>query len=288
MELLIDTDTLAALGHPGRLAVFRLLARRAPHGVRPSEIAGALGMKPNTLSAHVTALTRAGLVQSERRGRAVRYRLDLGQVAGLVDFLVNDCCRGRPELRAPLGPRPLTRPNEGGSAMTDRKFDVLFICSGNSARSIFAEALLAKEGGDRFRAHSAGTLPSGRINPYALDLLKEYGHDIAGLRSKDVSEFQGPEAPALDFVFTVCDRAANEDCPPWSGQPVTAHWGMPDPVKATGTEAEKALAFRAAYHTLRRRLQAFVALPLDTLDAMSLQRRLDAIGEDESRGAEAN
>ncbi len=166
--------------------------------------------------------------------------------------------------------------------MSDHVFNVLFICTGNSARSIFAEAILAREGAGNFRAFSAGTRPSSELNPHVITVLQNLGHDVAGLRSKNISEFQQPDVPRMDFVFTVCDRAANEECPSWPGQPISAHWGMPDPVKAQGTEAEKAFAFMEAYRTLRHRISAFVALPVASLDRMSLQRRVDAIGREDA------
>jgi len=280
MESTLDTDALAALGHPSRLAVFRLIARRAPHGVRPTEIAEATGIRANTLSAHLADLTRAGLLTRRRDGRSILYALDLGRTSALIDFLVNDCCRGRPELCDPLAAHALMRLAPGDAAMTDRTFDVLFLCTGNSARSIFAEAILAKEGAGKFRAHSAGTRPYSELNPHALAVLRDLGHDVSDLRAKHVSEFRGPDAPKLDFVFTVCDRAANEECPPWPGQPITAHWGIEDPVKVEGTEAEKGLAFLAAYRALHRRLTGFLALPTASLDRISLQRALDDLGRD--------
>ena len=159
-----------------------------------------------------------------------------------------------------------------------RIFDVLFICTGNSARSIFAETILNAEGKGRFRAHSAGTRPYSELNPLAIEKLKSLGHDVSGLRSKNVSEFQGPGAPKLDFVFTVCDQAANEECPPWPGQPISGHWGMPDPVKVEGTLAERQLAFSEAYRQLKHRISAFASLPVETLDRISLQREVDRIG----------
>ncbi|MGP1356451.1 arsenate reductase ArsC, partial [Roseicyclus sp.] len=188
--------------------------------------------------------------------------------------LLLDCCRGRPELCLPV-PTPAS---EGAPAMSDRTYKVLFICTGNSARSIFAESILRKEGGDRFEAHSAGTRPRSELNPFALEVLRQKGHDVSVLRAKNVAEFQGEGAPRFDFVFTVCNQAANEECPPWIGQPVSAHWGMPDPVKAEGTDAEKALAFQQAYGALRNRILAFTALPLDALDRISLQSAVDDIG----------
>lgn len=267
------TEALTALGHPGRMAVFRLLMRRAPQGVRPSEIAEALGLQPNTLSVYLSTLAHAGLVRGERRGRAVLYRLERARIAALTAWLVDDCCRGRPELCLPI-----QSTIRGNGPMTQKSYTVLFVCTGNSARSLIAEALVNADESGRFRAYSAGTHAASEPNPYAIELLQSHGHDTSVLRSKKVDEFTGPGAPVFDFVFTVCDRAANEDCPPWPGQPVTAHWGMPDPVKAQGTEAERALAFREAYRTLHHRLRAFLALPIASLDRLSLQNRLDAIG----------
>jgi ArsR family transcriptional regulator, arsenate/arsenite/antimonite-responsive transcriptional repressor / arsenate reductase (thioredoxin) len=278
METKLDISALTALGHEGRLAVFRLLARRAPDWVPAGELASALGLKQNTLSVYVAILTRAGLLRQRRQGRSILYSIDLARTGALLDFLVNDCCRGRPELCEPLAAHALRRLDRGNDAMPDRLFNVLFICTGNSARSIFAEAILAREGGAKFRAFSAGTRPSSELNPHAIAVLEHLGHDIAGMRAKNVAEFQTPDAPKMDFVFTVCDGAANEECPSWPGQPISAHWGMPDPVKVEGTRAEKSLAFMEAYRTLRHRISGFVALPVETLDRISLQRQVDAIG----------
>ncbi len=162
--------------------------------------------------------------------------------------------------------------------MPARPFDVLFLCTHNSARSVIAEAILNKAGAGKFVAHSAGSHPSGRINPHALKLLATLGHDTAGLRSKSWGEFAATGAPPLDFVFTVCDDAAGEMCPVWPGQPVTAHWGVPDPSRATGTDAEIAAAFNETYRTLGARIAAFAALPLDALRGISLQAKLRDIG----------
>lgn len=157
-------------------------------------------------------------------------------------------------------------------------FNVLFLCTGNSARSIMAEAILNREGRGKFRAFSAGSQPKGRVHPYALDLLRKLNFDVSGFRSKNWSEFARPDAPKLDFVFTVCDNAAGEVCPVWPGQPMTAHWGVPDPADAKGTEAEISLAFKDAYRMLAQRIGIFVALPIRSLDKMSLQQKLREIG----------
>lgn len=157
-------------------------------------------------------------------------------------------------------------------------FKVLFICTGNSARSIIAESLLNKMGKGKFIAHSAGSTPAGRVNPHALELLREMGHDTTELRSKPWLEFAKPGAPAFDFVFTVCDNAAGESCPIWPGRPMTAHWGLPDPAAVTGTPAEISLAFREVAGMLRRRIEVFVSLPIRSLDNLSLQAKLRDIG----------
>ena len=273
---------LATLGHPQRLAIFRLLMRRHPGRVSAGEIAVTLGLKASTLSSYLGALMQAGLVTQERRGTSLRYGLAMDAVRETFDYLLNDCCRGRPDLCT----LPIFATAPGVPAMADRKYNVLFICTGNSARSIFAEALLRKLGGDRFAAYSAGTRPYSELNPFALQVLRDKGHDIAPLRAKNVAEFQGEGAPPMDFVFTVCDQAASEECPAWEGQPISAHWGMPDPVKAEGTDAAKALAFQHAYGALQNRIKAFTALPIAELDRIALQKAVDDIaGLDASESA---
>jgi arsenate reductase len=162
--------------------------------------------------------------------------------------------------------------------MPDKIYNVLFLCTGNSARSILAEAILNRDGKGRFRAFSAGSQPKGEVNPYAMTLLRKAGYDTSAMRSKSWSEFAQPGAPKLDFVFTVCDNAAGEACPFWPGQPMTAHWGIPDPAAATGTEAEIGVAFNDAYRMLTRRIELFLALPIDKLDRMVLGARLKEIG----------
>jgi len=162
--------------------------------------------------------------------------------------------------------------------MSDRPFNVLFLCTGNSARSIMAEAILNKLGDGKFHAYSAGSQPKGRVNPHTIQLLQSLGYETSGFRSKSWSEFARPGAPALDFVFTVCDNAAGEICPVWPGQPMTAHWGIPDAAEARGSAAEVALAFKDAYRMLFQRIGIFVALPIGSLDQLSLQTRLAAIG----------
>jgi arsenate reductase len=171
--------------------------------------------------------------------------------------------------------------------VADGVFNVLFLCTGNSARSIIAEAILNKVGSGKFRAYSAGSQPKGAVNPSTTRLLQGLGYDTARFRSKSWSEFAKPGAPALDFVFTVCDDAAGETCPVWPGQPMTAHWGIPDPTTTRGSEAEIALAFSNAYRMLLRRIEIFIALPLASLDRLSLQQKLKDIGRSEGATAKA-
>jgi arsenate reductase len=181
--------------------------------------------------------------------------------------------------KVPAAPRLL---DDGKSAVRKqepgRPYNVLFLCTGNSARSIFGEAVLNKIGKGKFLAYSAGSWPKGDVNPHALALLQRLGFSTSALRSKSWDEFARPDAPKMDFVFTVCDNAANEVCPVWPGQPITAHWGVPDPAAATGDEAAIAAAFRDALSILRRRIELFANLPVKSLDRMSLKRRVDAIG----------
>ena len=169
--------------------------------------------------------------------------------------------------------------------MTDRPFNVRFLCTGNSARSIIAEAILNKIGQGKFRAYSAGSQPKGRVNLNTIRLLQRLGYSTSGFRSKSWAEFAKPGAPALDFVFTVCDNAAGETCPVWPGQPMTAHWGIPDPVEAKGSEAEIGLAFNNTYRMLFQRIGVFTALPIRSLGKLSLQTKLNEIGRMEGATA---
>jgi arsenate reductase (thioredoxin) len=162
--------------------------------------------------------------------------------------------------------------------LQDKQYNVLVLCTGNSARSILGEALFNVLGKGRFIAHSAGSKPVGRVNPFALELLQQQGHSIVGLRSKSWDEFAAPGAPEIDFIFTVCDNAAGETCPIWPGKPATAHWGIPDPAAVTGDDAAKRAAFRKASEQLARRIQLFMSLPIESLDKLTLKEKLAEIG----------
>jgi arsenate reductase len=265
---------LATLGHPQRLAIYRLLMRRYPDRVPANEIAQAIDAKPSTTSAYLTALSQAGLISQKRDGTSLRYTVEMDVAQTLFDDLFLDCCRGRVDLCLTK-----TQRSSDMAQDTDRKYRVLFLCTGNSARSIFAESILRHVAGDRFEAYSAGTTPQSELNPFAVEVLEQKGHDTGLLRAKHMSEFQTGDAPKFDFVFTVCNQAANEDCPAWGGQPVSAHWGLTDPVKVDGSDAQKSLAFQNTYGALYRRISAFTALPIQELDRMSLQQAVDEIGQ---------
>jgi protein-tyrosine-phosphatase len=163
--------------------------------------------------------------------------------------------------------------------MAERIYNVLFLCTGNSARSILAESIMTHLGKGKFRGFSAGSYPNGRVNPTALALLRQLNFPIDGLRSKSWDEFGQTGSPSLDFVFTVCDNAAGEVCPVWSGQPITAHWGIPDPAAITGNDVEKMAAFRQAFRSMETRIKLFLSLPIASIDRMRLQERVTAIGK---------
>ncbi|WIV50436.1 helix-turn-helix domain-containing protein [Marivivens sp. LCG002] len=260
----LAVEQFASLAHPQRLAVFRLLMRRYPTRVPAGAIASALGIKASTLSVYLGNLRSTGLITQEREGTSLTYAADTTAAGHLVDYLVDDCCRGRGALCPP-------------EMVQDRPLSVLFICTGNSARSLIAETLVRDLGQGRFVAHSAGTTPRSAPSPLALAILERRGHDVSALRSKSLDHLLGAGSSRFDFVFTVCDAAANEDCPRWAGRPITAHWSEPDPVRVTGPLFERAEAFDRTYLNLRNRIEAFVALPFETLDRMSLQAKVDEL-----------
>ncbi|TMM54184.1 helix-turn-helix domain-containing protein [Sulfitobacter sabulilitoris] len=270
------TERLSALSHPQRMGIFRLLMRRCPDALPAGEIAAALNLKPSTASVYLSALTRAGLITQRPDATRLLYAVNLDTARAVVSDLFAGCCNGRADLCPPGLADPLTPM----APMADgQKYNVLFVCTGNSARSIFAETLVRDLAGDRFIPFSAGIRPQSRLNPYAVELLQATGHDTAPLRPKAIAAFRAGDAPEMDFVLTVCDRAANAPCPPWPGRPVSGHWGVPDPVKTQGTEADRRLAFDHAYGALRNRIGAFAALSPERLDRASLQRRIDEIGK---------
>jgi protein-tyrosine-phosphatase/DNA-binding transcriptional ArsR family regulator len=275
MEILL-VNRLSTLSHPHRMAVFRLLMRRCPDELPAGEIAEALQLKASTASVYLSALTQVGLISQRRDGTRLLYAINLDAAGEVVAGLFVDCCRGRADLCPPQFSDFLWNT----SPMADKTINVLFVCTGNSARSIFAETILRDRACDKFTAYSAGTAHRSELNPFAVEMLKSKGHDVSLLRSKNIEDFQGADAPHMDFVFTVCDLAANEECPTWPGHPVSGHWGMSDPVKVEGTDAQKRLAFHKTYGALHNRIKAFSALPFENLDRGSLQKRVDEIGKE--------
>lgn len=275
MDAAKAATVLGALAQESRLEILRLLFAEGATGLPAGEIADRLGVVRNTLSFHLAAMERAGLLVATRRGRSILYAVRVVAMRDLFGFLTETCCRGEPARCGDLG-RLLDNLWET-SAMAEPAFTVLFLCTRNSARSIMAEAILEKLGGDRFRALSAGPHPSptGPMHE-VLAKLAAVGHDVSGLRSKDWREVEG-ETP--DFVITLCDTLDGQECPEFGGQPITAAWPLPDPAKFTGSDAERQTLLNELYAGLHRRIGIFTALPIASLDRMSLQRRLDEIGQ---------
>jgi arsenate reductase len=268
-------QALGALAQQTRLRLFRLLVVAGPQGMTPSLMAQRLQVSPTALSFHLKQLSHAGLVHTERDGRHLIYRAAYGTMEDLMHFLTAECCHGQPCINLPA---PHSLPANIMNT-THRPYNVLFLCVGNSARSIMAEAILNHLGHDQFKAYSAGSLPAGAVHPRALALLERNHYGVDGLRSKSWNEFAGPDAPVMDFVLTVCDKAAGEVCPVWPGHPASAHWGVADPVEAQGTEADIDRAFTVAFMTLSARISLLVNLPVAQLDRLALQRKLNAIAD---------
>lgn len=256
------TERLGALAHPVRLAVFRLLLRRYPDEVAAGEIGAALALKNSTLSVYLATLRAAGLITQRRESRSILYRANPMMADALIREL-SDCCRARAAITA--APRA-----------ENHKYRTLFICTANSARSKFAQVILEDAAGGRFEAHSAGTRPAPAMDPLAAEVLSERGHNAYDGSPRAIDLFRAPHAPALDFVFTVCDNAANEESTPFRGAPISSHWGVADPAVAQGTHGERRRAYECAYDQLRERIESFVAGPFDGADRASLQRHADA------------
>ena len=268
---------LSALAQDTRLEIFRYLAQNAPQPA--GQIGEVFGLPLATLSFHLKTLQQAGLLDCRREGRQLIYQARCAVIVELMGYLTEHCCN-LPVPSPITSLLPLENLTRKSAAMPqDSVYNVLFLCTGNSARSILAETLMNHHGQGRFRAFSAGSHPTGRVNPYAIRLLELQGLPIEGLCSKSWDEFATPEAPALDFVFTVCDNAAGETCPFWPGQPMTAHWGVEDPAAVEGDDVQKMLAFRKAFRELENRIKIFASLPFKSLDKIRLQARLDEIGQ---------
>lgn len=277
MEISESTRIFGALGQESRLALLRLLLAEMPVGVPAGEVADRLGMPSSTTSFHLSALEKAGLVVGNRQGRQIIYSVRLTVLRDLLAFLTEACCGGRPELCGDLS-IPLPSQQSLETAAITPAFNVLFLCTRNSARSIMAEAILARYGSGRFHAYSAGSDPSEAPMPEVLERLKGVGHDISGLHAKSWERFIGPDAPHMDFVIALCDTLDGQACPDFGDAALTAKWGMPDPAKFTGSPVERSTMLNELYASLYRRITIFMNLPFDRLERMALKARLDEIG----------
>jgi ArsR family transcriptional regulator, arsenate/arsenite/antimonite-responsive transcriptional repressor / arsenate reductase (thioredoxin) len=276
METSEAAGAFAALAQETRLDLIRLLLAEGANGLPAGEIATRLGVPSSTLSFHLAALERAGLTQSTRQGRQIVHAARINGVRRLLTFLTETCCGGRPELCGDLARLfpPLPEEDKG---MTPA-FNVLFLCTHNSARSIMAEAILQKFGGGRFHAYSAGSHPIATPLREVIERLKVLGHDVSSLRSKSWNEFTGPNAPRMDFVIALCDILHGQTCPDFGEVAMTGAWPLPDPAKFKGSPTERAILLNELYASLRRRIDIFTALPFASLDRMAIKARLDEIG----------
>ncbi len=273
MESIKAAELLAALAQPHRLEIYRYLVQAGEAGLAVGQISEHFNLSGATLSFHLKNLKQAQLINCLRQGRSLIYSANYPVMNSLLDYLTDNCCGGK------TCPISLDSSINKEQHMTEGLYNILFLCTGNSARSIMAESLMRRWGRGRFNAHSAGSHPAGEVNPRAIELLKRFNFSTEGLRSKSWEEFAQPDSPHLDFVVTVCDNAAGEVCPVWPGQPLTSHWGAPDPAAARGTEVEKMMAFREAFRILDTRIKIFTALRIDGLERLRLKEKMDSIGK---------
>jgi ArsR family transcriptional regulator, arsenate/arsenite/antimonite-responsive transcriptional repressor / arsenate reductase (thioredoxin) len=278
MDDVLALDRLASLAQPTRLTTLRRLLSAYPASLPAGELAKACEAPHNTMSTHLGVLMRSGLIQVERVGRTMNYRADIGAFRSLVTFLTTDCCNGRPELCGDIAKLVPNRDELQEDRMAP-SFNVLFLCTHNSARSIMAEAILDRVGKGRFNAYSAGSDPAAKPMPEVIDRLKHLGHDVSNLRSKSWNEFTGPSAPRMDFVIALCDTPQGQMCPDFGEKFVTAAWPLPDPADFKGSLAERVTLLNELYAMVRRRIEIFTNLPFASLDRMALKKRLDEIGD---------
>jgi ArsR family transcriptional regulator, arsenate/arsenite/antimonite-responsive transcriptional repressor / arsenate reductase (thioredoxin) len=262
---------LAALAQETRLDIVRLLVERGPAGMPAGEIGDRLRLPSPTLAFHLNQLRHAALVTSRRESRLIIYTTKFRTMNSVIEYLTEYCCGDQPGHS--IQDRPVTIPEP------DRLLNVLFLCTHNSVRSIMAECAMNRWGGGRFRAFSAGSKPRGAVHPITLEVLEELKYETDGLRSKEWHEFAQPDGPPLDFVFTLCDRAAAEVCPTWPGQPIRAHWGIPDPVSVKGIGGAKRPAFVKAYTDIEQRIRIFAALPIEAMQRFALEHWVAEIGK---------
>lgn len=272
-------EGFGSLAQPTRLAAVRHLLAIHPLSLPAGEIARLCEVPHNTMSTHLGILGRAGLISVEKDGRTMNYRADVTGFRDLLKFLSQDCCNGRPDLCGDAFDLPSPPPAESKETFMSPAFNVLFLCTQNSARSIIAQALLEKIGRGRFRAYSAGSAPAQEPVPEVIERLKSLGHDVSHLRSKSWDEFRGPDAPRMDFVIALCDAPHGQFCPDLGTQFVTGAWPLPDPAQFKGSQTERTTLLNELYAMIRRRIEIFTSLPFDSLDRMAVKARLDEIGD---------
>jgi protein-tyrosine-phosphatase/DNA-binding transcriptional ArsR family regulator len=277
VEIKDAAQVFAALSQETRLGVLRLLIAAGPNGLPAGEIADSLDLPGSTTSFHLSALERAGLTRSTRQGRQIVHAVRIMALRGLIGFLSETCCGGRPELCGDIA-RVLPVAVAETADMVPA-FNVLFLCTHNSARSIIAEVILQDVGGGRFNAYSAGSDPAPEPMPEVMHRLRTLGHDVTRSHAKSWEEFMRPDAPRFDFVIALCDMLQGQQCPDFGDKAVTGAWPLPDPAKFEGSGAERALLLNELYASLRRRIEIFINLPFATLDRMALKARLDEIGD---------
>jgi len=277
MEAKDAAAAFAVLAQETRLRLLRLLASRGASGMAAGAAAAALHVPPSTLSFHLGALEQAGLVRATRHGRHLIYAVRFAGLRELLGHLTETCCGGQPHLCGDLS--RLLPDDIDEAALMQPAFNVLFICTRNSARSIMAEAILEKIGRGRFNAYSAGSEPAAAPMPEVLERLSSMGHDVSRLRAKSWQEFVRPDAPRMDFVLTLCDPAEGEACPDLGERPITAVWPFPDPARFLGSAVERTALLNQLYGMIRRRLEAFASLPFGSLERVALKARLDELGD---------
>lgn len=277
MDLAEAATAFSALGQETRVKLLRLLGAAGATGMAAGDLRETLDTPASTLSFHLSALEQAGLIQSTRQGRHIIYAVRIMGLRHLLGFVTETCCGGRPELCGDLA-RLLPDDPPEERTMT-ASFNVLFLCTRNSARSIMAEAILDRVGNGRFHAYSAGSRPAPEPLPAVIERLKAFGHDVSTLRSKSWREFTGPDAPRMDFVITLCEAPTGQQCPEFGSTVVTAAWPLPDPAKFAGSVVERAVLLNELYGAIRRRLDIFCSLPFASLDKMAMRARLEEIGD---------
>jgi arsenate reductase len=277
MDFTETAGTFSALGQPTRVQLLRQLA--GSPGLAVADLRAKVAVPASTLSFHLAALEQAGLVRGTRRGRQIIYALRNAGLRNLVAFVAETCSAGRSDLGNDLARLLPDSEAERPAPAVTPAFNVLFLCTHNSARSLMAEALMERIGAGRFRAYSAGSEPAAAPLPDVIERLQAFGHNVVRLRCKSWHEFTGPDAPRMDFVIALCDTPQGQKCPEFGDKALTGAWPLPDPVKFTGSPVERAVLLNELYGALRRRLEIFCSLPFASLDRLAIKTRLDEIGD---------